>query len=148
MRSPRTLGVVAGVVVMSGGMAACGVATGTQATPLSDDTGECALTRVIVYDEELQTACWDDKGSFPAERVAESLSASGAVSAGAVAYADAQELPDHAVFSSAGNPCLDVVAVPPNDESRERQAAQRAADALAAWGDLPEENRCNGGDAS
>ena len=146
MRWRKTAGAAAIVVAVSGGVAACGVATGTQATPLSDDAGKCALTRVVVHGDDFQTACWDDKSAFPAERVAEAISASGAVSDGAVAYADAQELPEHAVFSSAGVPCLDVVAVPPSDKSREGQAAQRAASDLAAWDELPEKNRC-GGDA-
>ena len=143
----RRTAATAVVVVVSGGMAACGVATGTQAV-LSDDGGKCSLTRVVVNGDDFHTACWDDKASFPAERVAEAISESGAVSDGVVAYADAQELPDHAVFSSAGNPCLDVVAVWPGDNSREGESARRAADALAGWDDLPEKNRCNGGDAS
>lgn len=144
MWARKSAGAAAAVVAVSGGMAACGVATGSQAATLSEDSGECTHTRVIVYGDDFHTACWDDGTSFPAERVAEALSESGAVSDGVVSYADAQELPDHAVFSSAGIPCLDVVAVPPSDERHEGPAAQRAADALAAWDDLPEENRCGG----
>ena len=148
MRLLRTLGAVAGVVGVSGGLGACGVATGTQATPLSDDAGDCALTRVIVYGDDFQTACWDDKSSFPAERVAEALSESGAVSAGAVAYADAQAMPGFAIFSRDGEPCLDAVAVPSGNKKADGRRAQRAASDLAAWDDLPEENRCNGSDAA
>lgn len=148
MWSRKALGAGAVVLVASGGMAACGVATGTQATPLRDDDGQCSLTRVAVYGDDFQTACWDDKSAFPAERVAEALSESGAVSDGVVAYADAQAMPDFAIFSRDGRPCLDAVAVPSGYEKFDGRRAQRAADSLAAWDDLPEENRCNGGDAS
>ncbi|MDV2419384.1 hypothetical protein RAE03_06265 [Corynebacterium tuberculostearicum] len=146
MWSRKTAGAAAAMVAVSGGMAACGVATGTQAV-LSDDTGECSRTRVIVHGTDFHTACWEDD-DFPAQRVAEAIVASGAMDDGVISYADAQAMPDFAVFSSAGNPCLDVVAVPPNGENREGNAAQRAAEALGSWDDLPEKNRCAGGDAA
>lgn len=140
----RTTAAMAGVVVLSGGMASCGVATGSQAV-LSDDAGECSRTRVIVHGDDFHTACWEDD-TFPAQRVAEAIVASGAMDDGVISYADAQSMPDFATFSSDGQPCLDAVWVPSGYEKFDGRRAQRAADSLAAWDDLPEENRC-GGDA-
>lgn len=144
----KSAGAAAAVVAVSGGMAACGVATGSQAATLSEDSGECTHTRVIVYGDDFHTACWDDGTSFPAERVAEALSESGAVNDGVVAYADAQAMPDFAIFSRDGEPCLDAVAVPSGNEKSAGRRAQRAAEALGSWDNLPEENRCNGGDSA
>ena len=146
MWARRTAGAAVAVAAVSGGLGACGVATGTQAV-LSDDTGTCSRTRVIVHGANFHTACWEDD-DFPAQRVAEALSESGAVNDGVVAYADAQAMPDFAIFSRDGEPCLDAVAVPSGNEKSAGRRAQRAAEALGSWDNLPEENRCNGGDSA
>ena len=146
MWSRRTAGAAVAVAAVSGGLGACGVATGTQAV-LSDDTGTCSRTRVIVHGTDFHTACWEDD-DFPAQRVAEAIVSSGAMDDGVISYADGQSMPDFAIFSRDGQPCLDVVAVPSGYEKFDGRRAQRAADSLAAWDDLPEENRCNGGDAA
>ena len=143
--------VVAGLgvgLVAAVGAGAAGIAVASSASEqvLSEDRGACAQTRVRVFSEEFSTACWEDAKAFPSQAVSAAIIDSGALDAGAVAYADAQKMPDYAVFSPEGTPCLDVVAVSAGARDRwEGRAAQRAADALAAWDGLPAENRCGGG---
>lgn len=149
--SRRAVGASLGVglvVAVGVGVAGIAVASGASEQVLSEDRGECAQTRVRVYGEQFSTACWEDAKAFPSQAVSAAIVDSGALDASVVAYADAQKLPAYAVFSPEGTPCLDVVAVPPGARDRwEGRAAERAADALAAWDGLPDENRCNGGDA-
>ena len=145
--SRRTIvGLGVGLVAVVGAGAGIAVASGASEPVLSEDRGECSQTRVRVYGEQFSTACWEDAKTFPAQAVSAALVDSGALAAGAVAYADAQKMPEYAVFSPEGTPCLDAVAASAGARGRwEGRAAQRAADALAAWDGLPAENRCGGG---
>lgn len=147
--SRRAVGASLGVglvVAVGVGVAGIAVASGASEQVLSEDRGACAQTRVRVFSEEFSTACWEDAKTFPSQAVSAAIIDSGALDAGAVAYADAQKMPDYAVFSPEGTPCLDVVAVSAGARDRwEGRAAQRAADALAAWDGLPAENRCGDG---
>ena len=134
------------VAVVGAGAAGLAVASSASEPVLSEDRGECAQTRVRVYSDEFSTACWEDTKRFPSQAVSAAIVDSGALDAGAVAYADAQKMPDYAVFSPEGTPCLDAVAVSAGARDRwEGRAAERAADSLAAWDGLPAENRCGGG---
>lgn len=134
------------VAAVGAGVAGIAVASGASEQVLSEDRGACAQTRVRVYSDEFSTACWEDTEQFPSQAVSAALVASGALDAGVVAYADAQKLPAYAVFSPEGTPCLDAVSVSAGARDRwEGRAAERAADALAAWDGLPDENRCGGG---
>lgn len=148
MSRRTTVGLGVGLVAVVGaGAAGLAVADSASEQVLSEDRGECSQTRVRVYSDEFSTACWEDEKTFPSQAVSAAIVDSGALDAGAVAYADAQKLPAYAMFSSEGTPCLDAVAVPPGARDRwEGRAAERAADALAAWDGLPAENRC--GDAA
>lgn len=134
------------VAVVGAGATGLAVASSASEQVLSEDRGACAQTRVRVFSEEFSTACWEDTGRFPSQAVSAALVDSGALDAGAVVYADAQKMPEYALFSPEGTPCLDAVTVPAGARDRwEGRAAQRAADALAAWDGLPDENRCGGG---
>lgn len=126
------------------GTAACTPAVGEDAA-LSVDRGACERQRVLVSAPEAEhtwsTACWE-RTEEPEE-----VAAGAALDTGEVAEPEADALARYAIFSPAGEPCLDRVAVPPS--ARERPDGVKAlhtASSFAGWDDLPAEHRC-GGDA-
>lgn len=140
-RRPLMLG---GCLAVGVGVAACASAAGDDSA-LSADRGSCERQRVLVsapaLDHGWSTACWE-----PTE-APETVAARAALDTGQVSDSEAHILAQFAVFSPSGEPCLDLVAVPPSARERsEGRTALSATSALAAWGGLPTAHRC-GGDA-